>query len=279
MTLNSAFVGNEGAGLAAFTAWLGKPTGAVQIHGGMADAADYVSSIGWLLQAPRIGVPGPHIPIFTVPLFPPPQTLASAASGACDVMWRQIAQTIAKAYPTGPVFIRMGEELNGDWMPWAVAPGDAAAALSYVTAWRRFHDVFKAVGPHFLFDWCLTYPWGGVLDIHPCYPGDAYADVLSMDVYYKGAWAPADPVAAFNQIVSAPFGLYWLADQAKNRRKLLAIHEWGFDRDVPVFVTAMAAWIKANGVVYQGLWNEPGSVYEIDKGQYPLSAAAYKAAF
>ena len=69
--------------------------------------------------------------------------LAAIAAGKYDTYLREEAARFASV--DGPLVVRFGHEMNGDWYPWGVAaPGNTAA--DFIAAYRHVHDVVTAAG-------------------------------------------------------------------------------------------------------------------------------------
>jgi len=113
--------------------------------------------------------------------------LADVISGRYDAY---IAQFATEARDWGhPFFLRPNWEMNGDWFPWSEwANGNFKG--EYITAWRRIHDIFAAVGAS-----NVTWVWCPYADtekrlkknpLKPLYPGNAYVDWTCLDAYNWG---------------------------------------------------------------------------------------------
>ena len=113
------------------------------------------------------------------------------------------------------------------------------------------------------------------------YPGDAYVDFIGMDFYWNTQWDPADPTQAWNQKVSTQYGLQWHQDFARTHGKRTTYSEWGImSNNGAVYVQKAQAWFQSHDVVFHTYWNSNAAFSgKLSDGQYPTSAAAYKAAF
>jgi hypothetical protein len=241
-------------------------------------AAFQGSVFGHFLQAGGWKDFGPGKPsmVVSVPLafggFTPTQAVAKdglemAAEGKYDLAYRYLAHSMVSAgYPDS--IIRLGWEFDGNWMPWT-AQGNAAA---YVAAYRHVHDVLAAVSPGFRFDWTSaggyesvpragTYQWQGAMDWTDAYPGDAYVDIVGVDLYDEnqgqaydqstGTWK--DPAAVW-RYESTPLTV--VRDFAIAHYKQVSYPEWGLSDggsvaagdnggDNPAFVQGMADWFAS----------------------------------
>ena len=208
------------------------------------------------------------------------ESLSAVASGLYDKLWAANAAVISHRRPADPViYVRVGEEFNGDWMPWR-AHGQAA---SFIAVWRRMAGVYRAADQRFRFEWCPNFDQDGApwhMDSERCYPGDDVVDVIGMDAYWDvSTGQTADPSTAFARLRDATYGLRWHQAFAKRHGKPTAYHEWGQSQDGAAFIDLMAAWFESHRPLYQGYWDEPASHSQISNGQYPRAAAAYRAAF
>src|SRR5436305_837755 len=72
--------------------------------------------------------------------------LTSIIGGTYDSMITARAQAV-KAFGQ-KFFLRWGHEMNGNWYPWGGANNgaDTAATTTFISAYRRVHDLFVAAG-------------------------------------------------------------------------------------------------------------------------------------
>lgn len=104
-------------------------------------------------------------------------------SGELDAYWRKWAQD-AKVVD-GPVIMRLGFEMNGDWFAWGQQP------KAFIAAWQRIYRIVRnevgADNVQFMFSpnvlWDASKP---LQAIELYYPGDDYVDLLGLDGYNFG---------------------------------------------------------------------------------------------
>jgi hypothetical protein len=295
--MNSAYVGNAASALTTFETWRGKTDGAIQIHGGRNGISDFVSSWDYILGSPQIGnvTLSGRIPILTLPLFCSPtitadqsvaglgtETLATVAGGLYDTYWQSVADKIAAKFPTGTVILRLGEEMNGDWMPWKATSGTAA---NFIACYQRYHGILATtIGAGAKFDFCAAAGQNGAAwnkDWRLFYPGDGYVDYITTDLYWStvGGYQSSDPAVAFDTFLNAQYGLNTLVSFAETHGKLMGLHEWGQAQEGDGWIEKVGAWCKRNRVAYQGWWNSTVGSIILDTGAHPLAEAAYKATF
>jgi hypothetical protein len=270
----AAFVGNSPAELQRFEQWLGRPVDQVRAHTGRANWKDWVGSIKWSLN---LWSPLDKPIAWTIPLFADGGTLQDAASGNYRAYYENAAKILAASRRSDDViYVRTGEEFNGNWMPWSAIGKEQ----QFIQAYRQFVEAFRSVSNRFRFEWNVNVR-ETKMNPADAYPGDDYVDVIGMDFYYNTKWNPADPVVAWDEMVSSQYGLQWLEDFAAVHKKPTAYPEWGVNSDgAGPYIARAAKWFSSHNVLYQSLWNSdadfPGKLTE---GQYPQAAAAYIEAF
>lgn len=217
-------------------------------------------------------------------------SLADAASGLRDSRYSQAANNIlaTNGGTDQPIICRVAWEHNAEWFPWKAIT--ATEKASFVTAWRRLVDCFRAVSPRFRFEWCPNVPGGQVHSPEGTWPGDDYVDLVSCDMYYMAEWNNGDGVAHFNYIRDAAWGLNHLADMAASKGKPMTIAEWGVMAEYPTapgvevdqsaYIDAMADWIASRKLLYHVYWDSNSAFKgRLSNGQYPLTAARFKQRF
>jgi len=148
-----------------------------------------ISNPGWLLS--RWDGTGYQM-IWGVDMLPNSgASLAAGATGLYNQYYVSLADALV-AGGQGNSIIRLGWEFNGGWFPWA-AKGQAQ---DFVTYWQQIVDSMRSVpGESFQFEWNPTRGDLGVGNLANFYPGDAYVDIIGLDVYdiewatYPGAQA------------------------------------------------------------------------------------------
>jgi hypothetical protein len=270
-----AYVGNDPVELQQFEGWLGKPVDFVAAHSGRASWGDWLGSINWLLN--RWDPTNKPI-TWTIPLFANGGNLSEAANGNYHAYYRRAAETLARSRPQDAViYIRMGEEFNGKWMPWSAVDHER----DFIRAYREFADAFRSVSDRFRFEWNVNLGTTD-MDAANAYPGDSYVTVVGMDFYYHHQWDPARSVSAWDEMVARPNGMQWLEGFAAAHHKPTAYPEWGVDSNMTgPYIEHVASWFSSHNVLYQAFWNADDPTYrgKLSEGQYPSAATAYRASF
>ncbi|MES1209191.1 MAG: glycosyl hydrolase, partial [Pseudomonadota bacterium] len=165
--------------------------------------------------------------------------LANIINGGYDTMITARANA-AKSFGQ-KFFLRWGHEMNGNWYPWDGSHNgaNAAAATTYIAAYRHIHDVFVAAGAtNAVWIFCPnvdSVPGDAWNQWANYYPGDSYADWMGVDGYNWGTVQTGSTWRTF----AAMFGSIYSGLAAKGKPIIIpetASAEQGGDK---------AAWIAA----------------------------------
>ena len=199
--------------------------------------------------------------------------LLETARGEWDADYRAVATSLIEGgYPDA--VIRLGHEFTGSWFPWS-AQGNSDA---FISAYRHVHGVLRSMSPDFRFEWNSsknTFVEYGP----PAYPGDAYVDVVGLDVYYRpsrggktmaeGAWQ-----GSYRGALSAH------QEFARAHGKPVAYSEWANGGvDEPAFIQNMYNWFESlprsgpGSLAYHSYFNVDDSYYNLDS--FPRSKRRY----
>ncbi len=98
-----------------------------------------------------------------------------------------------------PVLFRPYHEMNGNWFWWGGRPGPDGSAALYRQIYDRYVHVHHL--NNLVWVWNVNSPSGNTGSVADYFPGSAYADVLTMDIYgpfsqefYDQMVALADPL-------------------------------------------------------------------------------------
>jgi hypothetical protein len=235
----------------------------------------------------------------------PENTLAQGAAGNENANFVAIAKNLV-ALGFGSAILRPGWEFDGPWFPWTVQ--NNADATNFATYWQNIVTAMQSVpGANFTFLWgpagFQTLSW----NINNAYPGHAYVDYVSLDVY-DWSWNPAvvpsrhpdnsatvaQSKTLFNEDLTDPEGLNWLVSFAHVHNNQIAIPEWAVVSrtdghglgDDPTFVNDMYNWFIKNHVAWEVYYID--SFYHDSKrlidflltdGHFQKSLTAFKADF
>jgi hypothetical protein len=264
------------AGVAAFESWLNRPVTYAQEF--LADDTwSKIRGENWNLAPWQNSIYQDKF-LLTVPMLPKDSTttLAIGATGAYDSHFVALANTLVNRGMESTV-IRIGHEMNGGWFRWTARNGNEA---NYANYFKKIVTAMRSVpGQNFKFSWCPNLGEG--MDLSLVYPGDAYVDFITFDIYDQ-SWAQNTyPIPAgateqekltrytnsWNHSIYRAYGLNWFKNFAAQHNKPMAIAEWGlFIRpdghgggDNPYFIQKMHDWIAANNVAWHIYFDYFGS--------------------
>jgi hypothetical protein len=236
----------------------------------------------------------------------PENTLAEGAAGDENSNFVSIAENLV-SLGFGNAILRPGWEFDGTWFPWTVQSN--ADATNFATYWQQIVTAMRSVpGANFKFLWS---PSGGQSlswNINNAYPGNSYVDYVSEDIYdwswdssiFPPSGNPNDTATAaqsnavFNELLTEPEGLNWLASFAQEHNEPIVIPEWAVTirsdghglGDDPTFINNMYNWFVVNHVAWVIYFTDnaadnesQGIDFLITDGNFPNSLAAFKSDF
>lgn len=191
----------------------------------------------------------------------------------------QIGAAINAKFPHA--YVRPGWEFNmitptleQNW-PWAT---QRIGNEAFVQRYKETIDGIRSTCPSCLAEWNVNAGSGGVAKAMQAWPGDAYVDVIGVDVY---DWKNEDPVNGSGQLNE------WAA-QARTLNKPVSLPEWGAHGkdgrgDNPAFVNDVMGWIGRNRdlVLMASYFDEPEGYIQnsVGDGQMPKVGEALKTNF
>ncbi|WP_129337097.1 glycosyl hydrolase [Cellulomonas endophytica] len=259
------------AGARSWEAFTGRPLGRVLDF--LPDTTWFaMTRIQWVLDAYR---DTPARLELSVPMLPAEggATLQACARGEYDEHWRAIARVVVGS-GRADTDIRPGWEMNGHWYRWSAAADPDA----YVGCFRSLVTAMRSVpGQRLRFLWS---PGVGDLAVpaERAWPGAAYADAVSVDVYdAHWYWYPSPsgttPEVArrtvWGQLGCGSRGLTHWSAFARAQGVALGVSEWGATwrldghggGDNAYFVERMLDWIDdpRSGVEFATYFASPDS--------------------
>ena len=313
------------SGIETAASWLGS-SNSIKYAQDFIDATDFSHiSNPWQLSN---WAGSPFTMIWGVPMVPcgAPATQCSTnvsdydqvANGGANSYYQTLAQNLISA-GFGSSYIRLGWEMNADWMGWGICDangnGLTSWASDFVPAFRNIVTSMRSVsGANFKFIWnpidSSNSSCSGAR-LENFYPGDSYVDNVSLDVYdgiggdtsdadrwadmlngvNTGGWTAEKPDSINGQSFQG-YGLNWLEAFGKTHNKQVGLPEWGLETsgdnggggDDTYFMDQMTSWIKAYATGPAIFWNYGGGTLPLDIPNYtsggtPDATAAFKAAF
>ncbi len=179
--------------------------------------------------------------------------LKKTVSGAYDADFRTVARTLIAAGYSDAV-LRLGHEFDGTWVQWSARDNEQG----YIDAFRHVRNVFEQESKAFRYEWTgMNAPWRA--HARGAYPGDAYVDIIGLDIYYRSPGQISDKV--WNRYKAT---LEAHRDFAIERGKPVSYPEWGRAHyDTGRFIGLMHDWftdLPASGpgsLEYQSYFNPP----------------------
>jgi beta-mannanase len=170
--------------------------------------------------------------------------------------------------------------MNGNWEPDFIGPKVVEQRL-----WAKCFDnevtsLRRAKGGHFLINWnpnaCAgNYPYRNY------YPGNAYVDMLGIDLYNIGCLTPNTPLT-FTQLANEPYGLSHFEAFAAAKRKAMSIPEWGLTElpsgDDPGYIAGMGSAFDTKDFAFEAYFDVSQSDLETLalSTNTPLSLVAFQ---
>ena len=206
---------------------------------------------------------------------------SACATGSYDAYATQLAQNFVAA-GLGHTVIRLGAEMNGTWEYDFVGTTTQEQGLWATCFDHEVTAMRQVAGAHFLFDWnpnaCTeNIPYADY------YPGNAYVDIVGLDLYDVACATPSTPVS-FATLAGEPAGLNAFTAFANAQGKPLSLPEWGLTTtpggDDAAFVAGVGQAVASGDYAFQEYFDTGSGVSEpIDSGATPLAAAAYRTWF
>jgi len=149
------------------------------------------SNAGFVSSLPRTVADRGAVPMITwEPWLPgrgssqPEYRLARIVEGAFDPYIEAWATGLADF--RGPVLLRFGHEMNGDWYPWG-ARVNGNREGDFVAAWRYLRGRFAAAGAtNVRWVWSPNTLYGGATPFAKVFPGDNEVDWVALDGFNWG---------------------------------------------------------------------------------------------
>jgi hypothetical protein len=280
---------NGTAGVPLFENWLGRKIPRALDFFSMYTWTDLLSTAIWSAKAWSPANGQPWKMTFAVPMLPNDKvsTLAKGATGQYNATFAQIADALIRNGHADAI-LRIGWEFNGGWFPWTATK----CTSCYIGYFRQIVTTMRArPGAAFKFDWN---PALGYLQFpsDKAYPGDAYVDIIGMDVYneYWGSdYKTITPQARWASLMNQDHGLAWHKSFATAHKKPMSFPEWATGTrpdghgggDDPYFIQQMYYWIASSNVRYDDYWDYPASDYngQLSNNSKPKAGAMFRKMF
>jgi hypothetical protein len=261
-----------------FSQWLGKPVDFAMAFEAN-DSWDNIDGAAWQLGpwSQWVRAQSGRNMMLAVPLLPlSGATLDACGAGQYDVRWANLANELTY-YGLHWAYLRLGWEMDGGWYSWG-APQGSGKEASYAACFRRVVQVMRQTQPanQWKFVWNPTTAWWAASYLGSVWPGDAYVDVVGIDIYDQ-SWVAntypypsiCDAACRLARQQTAWNDLSWklttLRDFGLAHGKPMGIPEWGVairpdghgGGDNPFFIQKMSDFIRerTNNVVFHSYFD------------------------
>ena len=183
----------------------------------------------------------------------------SCAAGAYDSYARQFATNLVSAGLENSV-IRLGPEMNGVWEDDFIGNKKIEQTTWAKCFAKEVTSMRQVSGQHFLMDWnvnaCVgNYPYPNF------YPGNAYVDIMGLDLYDVGCLSPTTSLT-FAQLASERAGLDHFEAFAASKGKPMSLPEWGLasipSGDDPAYINGIGATVTNGDFAFETYYDQAG---------------------
>jgi hypothetical protein len=211
-------------------------------------------------------------------------SIATGATGAYNSYFKSFASKLV-ADGQSTATIRLGWEMNGNWMLWQGQSNPTA----WVAFWKQIVTTMRSVAPKLTFDWAPNVDVA--FDPTKLYPGDTYVDYIGISMYDQSwAYAPSQSAQRWSELYNGLYGTYGLAyfaSFASSHGKKLNLDEWGMSYrcdghgggDDPYYIQQMYNFLTTHNIGWETYFNnDPSSCefHSINDGRFPQAAALFK---
>lgn len=213
----------------------------------------------WVAQAPQrrqLVLEVDLIPASLANVEDPLSWEQSCASGDFNSYATDLGTNLVAAGLQNSV-IRLGPEMNGIWEEDYVGPTATEQRLWATCFANEVTALRQAPGEHFLMDW----------DVNACtqnipyanfYPGNAYVDILGLDIYDVSCTSPYTP-ESFTKLANEVAGISSFERFAAARKLPMSFPEWGLKKvpagDDPGYIAGMGAIFDRRDVSFEVYFN------------------------
>jgi hypothetical protein len=199
----------------------------------------------------------------------------SCASGDFNSYATQLGTNLVAAGLQNSV-IRLGPEMNGTWEADYMGSTTQEQQLWATCFDNEVTGLRQAAGEHFLIDWN---PNACAIPYSTVYPGNAYVDIIGIDLYDIACQTPNAQVT-FSQLANEGDGLASIEAFANSQGKPMSFPEWGLESspsgDDPAYINGMLSAV-ANGNFAFEAYFDAGAQGTLELGSgTPLSTAAFQ---
>jgi hypothetical protein len=203
----------------------------------------------------------------------------SCAAGKFDGYAKTLGESLVSAGLQNSV-IRLGAEMNGVWEADFIGTTKHEQNMWAKCFANEVTGMRQATGEHLLFDWNPN-ACKGDYAYSNYYPGNAYVDIVGLDLYDVGCETPYTPLS-FSQLASEPAGLNKIEAFAKQKGKPMSLPEWGLSTipsgDDPGYINGIGSAVANGDYAFETYFDASGyNVKALPLGpKTPLSLTAFR---
>jgi hypothetical protein len=177
----------------------------------------------------------------------------------------------------GNSVLRLGAEANGPWESDFIGTTTQEQNLWATCFANEVTGLRQATGGHFLIDWNPNACTEAVA-YDNYYPGNAYVDILGLDLYDVGCEQPTTALS-FSELSAEPYGLNSFEAFAASVGKPMSFPEWGLvstpSGDDPGYINGMASAVESGNFAFQEYFDVVGGTMPLNSST-SLSLGAYE---
>jgi hypothetical protein len=270
---------NGQSNYASFVSAMGQTPGGVDTYL-LGDPSQFASSAAYSASSVKAANTN-AIPIVGIPMATSQGSADSDFKAIVSGQWDSDLNGAFKAFADAgqkTIIIRPGWEMNGNWEPWSVNPGNAA---DFTAAFQHIANLAHSYsGMNIQVTWNPGYVTSAT-SYMSIFPGAQYVDSIGIDTYGAAGGTP-DTAPLASTTDPNTFTLQDAIALAKSTGKPLSLPETGAGPGDTTFPSLLGQTIKASGVPvsYAVLWDDgSGGQSDLHWSDNAAAAAAWKQAF
>lgn len=204
----------------------------------------------------------------------------SCAKGKFDVHVKRLGKNLVAA-GLGYSVIRLGAEMNGPWEADFVGTTTVEQHTWATCFANEVTTLRQTAGEHFLFVWDPNACTENIPYLN-YYPGNAYVDILGLDLYDATCTAPSGSTTkiTWHQLANEPAGLASFEAFARQQHKPMSFPEWGLVQDPngddPAYINGMGSTFMKGDFAFESYF-DAGDDGSLQLGPAtPLSLSAFQ---
>lgn len=241
--------------------------------------------VSWVAQEPQtrqLVLAVNLIPLSLQNVSNPTKWERACAAGDYDAYATKLGRNLVAAGFQNTV-IRLGDEMNGVWEPDFIGMKVSQQKLWAKCFANEVTGLRRAKGEDFLIDWNPN-ACAGPFPYPNYYPGNAYVNILGLDMYDIGCLQPYTRLT-FTELADEPYGLKYFEAFAASKKKPMSFPEWSLNEvpsgDDPGYISGVGEAFKTGDFAFESYFDIGGTnLRTLPLGPAtPLSLAAFQTWF